>query len=98
MSEQLSVGAALIDLRYFREHYAEARVPTAQDIQDILAAAEALAQALERVQGLQTSRIGASDHLQRFHNTPGELDNYSFYAGVSFALAKVSAAIRKIPT
>jgi hypothetical protein len=78
---------ALDDVKWYTENPPSLTVPTAE----ILRAAQALAAAVERAMALQTSRIGADDFLSQFDG--GDFDSYSFYRGVSFALAKVNDAL-----
>lgn len=87
MSEKLlGVATARADLAWVREHIARLNV----DARMPLLAGESLAAALDRVLALQTSRIG---NVPRSH----DLDPVSFYAGVSYALAKVHQAIEAQP-
>jgi hypothetical protein len=79
----LSPKVALHDVKWYVEN------PPSNEYGDaeLLAAAARLAKAIDDVLSLETSRIGASEYLANFDG--GDFDNYSFYQGVSFALAKV---------
>lgn len=89
MQDEISVGAARIDLGWLQELIAQNDVkPNINDLKTALLALESLNAALGRIEKLETSRIGADDFLSR-----NGLDTYSFYQGVSFALAKVHQAI-----
>ncbi len=95
MSEPLDVASALVDVAYVREVVVAGRPAVNYDLQTVLAAAEALAAALERVDALQPGRIGAGAHLAAFD--ANDIDSYSFYQGVSFALARVRQVIKGGP-
>lgn len=86
------VSAALIDVEYLREKVDAHEPLSAEDLQAAVDAALSLAAALERVNQLQTSRIGADEFLAQFSDSPGGFDAYAFYQGVSFALARVARA------
>lgn len=93
----LTVGEALADLQAFCNQQDRTGVLTETDAEELLVIADTLAAALQRVQSLETSRIGATDFLIGFQDIPGGFDTYAFYVGVSFALAKVDQAIRIRP-
>jgi hypothetical protein len=93
MVRHLDIGCALIDIDYAREQQLDkGHQLSAEDAALLLRAGESLAAAIRRVQALETSRIGASNFLQA-----NELDNYAFYQGVSFALARVHQVIKEQP-
>ena len=92
-NKHLDVGAARIDVEFFRKQihlYAPDGLAAAADVRDLITAADSLLAALNRVEALEASRIGADDYLRRNPET----NSVDFYAGVSFALAKVRGAIR----
>jgi predicted membrane metal-binding protein len=91
----LTVGAALADLQAFRNQQDRTGVLTETDAEELLVIADTLAAVLQRVQSLETSRIGAGEYLANFDGN--DFDAYSFYQGVGFALAKVDQAIRIRP-
>lgn len=94
MTQQLTVPAALIDLKLLRETL-DKNLPTyPADLREAIEIAETLAAALQRVGDLETSRISAGDHLVGYKGIPGGFDTYAFYVGVSFALARVQQIIR----
>lgn len=79
---------ALSDALYFTE-----RTPgDLAESTDVLNAARTLALVVERVLEMNTSRIGASGYLAQFDGN--DFDNYSFYQGVQFALAKVHQTLQ----
>lgn len=94
MTEHLDVGSALIDLTYYRGLAEAGHTLSTADALGVLAAAEGLAAALDRIEQLVPSRIGAGDFLAGFEGTPGGFDDYAFYQGVSFALAKAHALMK----
>lgn len=59
---------------------------------DVLNAARTLALVTEGVLEMTASRIGADEFLAAFDGN--NFDNYSFYRGVQFALAKVHRTLR----
>lgn len=63
-----------------------------EDPEELRRIAESLGAAIDDVNGLTASRIGADEFLAAFDG--GDFDNYSFYRGVQFALAKVHRTLR----
>lgn len=84
----LTVPAALSDLKYLKElqNRNNDRDSRADEFEAI---ATAVAAAIKKIESLQSSRIGGSEYV-----LVNGLDAYSFYQGVSFALARVGAVIR----
>lgn len=63
-----------------------------EDPDELRRIAESLGRAVDDVNSMTASRIGASEYLSNFDG--GDFDNYSFYQGVQFALMKVHRTLR----
>jgi hypothetical protein len=100
MRDMLSTSAALSEVKHFADQAAQGNSLIA-DLPGLLAAAQVLADAVERVRSQSAGSIVTDDFLTRYCATAidpeacrANFDTYTFYQGVSFALAKVHQALR----